>query len=70
MPVATAQLTDFVPSTAPAVTRRSPGLVARLARAIHDGQVRRAEREIAHFIEGRGGRLTDALERQIQHHFV
>jgi hypothetical protein len=32
--------------------------------------MRQAEREIGRFIEGRGGRITDALERQIERHFV
>lgn len=47
-----------------------PRLVSRLLAAVRDARTRQAEREIARFIEGQGGRITDALERRIERHFV
>jgi hypothetical protein len=68
MSAASVEFHGFVPAktTAPA----KPGLFARAIEAIHQAQTRRAEREIARFIERRGGRLTDELERRIERHFV
>lgn len=72
MPAASVQLTGFIPDTADALSRRpgTPGLLARIVEALHAAQTRRAEREIARFIESRGGRMTDDLERKIERHFV
>ena len=68
MPAASLQLNTFsVPSQS---TVTDPNVFSRLFRAFQDAQMRRAEREIARFIEVRGGRLTDTLERQIERHFV
>lgn len=75
MPAASIQLNSFVGSssaTAPAAPSASgrPGLFSRFLTAVHEAQIRRAEREIARYIETRGGRLTDDLERRIERHFV
>lgn len=42
-----------------------PSLLRHLRRAISDWRREATEREIGDFIEGRGGRITDDLERQI-----
>lgn len=54
----------------------SPGIGARLRAALARFHARlvaarqaKAEREIARFIESRGGRLTDEVERQISQRF-
>ena len=71
MPAASLQLNTFVPqSSAEPVRAAAPGLLARALIRLQDAQMRRAERDIARFIETRGGRLTDTLERQIEKHFV
>ena len=72
MPAASVQLTGFIPATAETLSRapEGEGFFTRLIRAVHDAQTRRAEREIARFIESRGGRMTDDLERKIERHFV
>lgn len=72
MPAASAQLNGFIPADAGTLSRLNdqPSLFARLYKAFHDAQTRRAEREIARFIEARGGRMTDDLERNIERHFV
>jgi hypothetical protein len=72
MPAASVQLNGFVPAQARSEARDAskPGLLTRFFRAVHDAQTRRAERDIARFIETRGGRLTDALERKIERHFI
>jgi hypothetical protein len=67
MSAASVQFTGFVPAEATAEKR---GFFERAFKAIHVAQTKRAEREIARFIEARGGRMTDDLERKIEHHFV
>ena len=47
-----------------------PGLFARLVAAAAASRQRKAERVIAAFIERRGGRMTDDLERQIESRFT
>jgi hypothetical protein len=51
--------------TRPVVGRHTPGLFQIVVAAIADSRRRRAEREIAAFIQRNGGRLTDSIERQI-----
>lgn len=68
MPAVSAQLNHFLAPTERAVAR--PGIVVRFFKALQEARMRQAEREVARFIEGRGGRITDALERQIERHFV
>ena len=70
MPAASLQLNTFVPAPAGQSRDKAPGFLARMLVSMQDAQMRRAEREIARFIETRGGRLTDTLERQIEKHFV
>ena len=46
------------------------GFWQRLSSAIGKYRQRRAEREIARFIQGRGGHLTDELERDLMRHMT
>ncbi|MDB5589535.1 hypothetical protein [Enterovirga sp.] len=69
MSVASAQFDRFVAAGDRAEPSR-PSLFARAGTALREARMRQAEREIGRFIEGRGGRITDALERQIERHFV
>jgi hypothetical protein len=45
--------------------RSKPGLLRRLYAAIVESREQRAEREIARILAGSGGRLTDAMERDL-----
>lgn len=42
----------------------------RFFEAVKRSRMRAAEQEIARFIEVRGGRLTDSIERQIERDFI
>jgi len=46
------------------------GFWQRLLNAFSNSRRRRADREIARFIEGRGGSLTDELERDLMRHMT
>ena len=46
------------------------GLFSRLARYIADANMRRAERQIAHYLESTGGKFTDATEREIEQRYL
>jgi hypothetical protein len=46
------------------------GFLQRLSNAVGNYKRRRAEREIARFIQGRGGHLTDELERDLMRHMT
>jgi len=46
------------------------GFWQRLSNAVSNYRRRRAEREIARFIQGRGGHLTDELERDLMRHMT
>lgn len=71
MPAVSAQLNEFLSPAEPAAPAGGrPGIALRVFRALQEARMRQAEREVARFIEGRGGRITDALERQIERHFV
>ena len=76
MPAASAQFNGFIPTIREAFSvvepkpASAPGLFTRMFNAIHASQTRRAERDIARFIEASGGRMTDDLERKIERHFV
>lgn len=70
MPAASLQLNSFVSPAASTPVAAKPGFLGRLVKSLQEARMRQAEREIARFIEVRGGRLTDTLERQIEHHFV
>ena len=72
----TAHRKDFAPyvnTPGPRDDKNSParaGFWRRLADAISNRRHRRAEREIARFIQGRGGHLTDELERDLMRHMT
>jgi hypothetical protein len=53
----------------PAAPRR-PGLMRRLLDGLMAARMRQAEREIAIFLEGNGGRFTDEAEREIERRFL
>ncbi|AWB22857.1 hypothetical protein DA075_19715 [Methylobacterium currus] len=44
-------------------------LVSRIVHAVHAANQRRQEQRIGEFVETRGGRITDDLERQIGQYF-
>ena len=46
------------------------GFWQRLFRAVRNSRHRRADRELARFIQGRGGHLTDELERDLTRHLT
>ena len=52
----------------PAERRRS--LFRRLLDALIAARMRQAEREIAIYLEGNGGRFTDETEREIERRFL
>jgi len=71
----TAHYKDFAPYVTPrARDEANPpekiGFWRRLSNAVRDYRHRRAEREIARFIQGRGGHLTDELERDLMRHMT
>ena len=71
MPAVSTHLNDFIMPAEPASRpARGRGWFARMADAFIEARTRQAEREIARFIENRGGRMTDDMERQIERRFV
>jgi hypothetical protein len=67
-----AVLSHSLSSLSSAPSRDEPGflaLVGRIAQAVHAERQRRRDAQIAAFIEARGGRITDDLERQIGNYF-
>jgi hypothetical protein len=42
-----------------------PGIFRRMAEALIDRRQRKADREVAAYIERSGGRLTDSIEREL-----
>jgi len=46
------------------------GFWQRLFKAVSNSRQRRADRELASFIQGRGGHLTDELERDLIRHMT
>lgn len=46
------------------------GLLSRLFDVLVAARMRQAEREIAAFVEGGGGRFTDETEREIERRFL
>jgi hypothetical protein len=53
-----------------ASTARGPGFFARLIASYRQARLRAAEREVARFIDTKGGRMTDSLEREIERNFA
>ena len=70
MPAAAAQLHSFIAPSDSTVTTDRKGFFARFMAGIYQARSRQAEREIAHLIELKGGRLTDDIERQIERRFI
>ena len=56
-------------ASAAAAEQPRPGLLSRLLQAVMTSRRIRAEAEVARFIEERGGRITDDLEREISRRF-
>jgi hypothetical protein len=67
-----ASATAFARYIAPAeaAPARSSSFFSRALEALKRSRMRAAEEEIARFIELRGGRLTDSVERQIERSFI
>ena len=66
-------LRDFFVSHTPAVKRpavKRPGLFKRLIDAMEASRQRQVEREIARFMDGRGDKFTDEIERNIERRFL
>jgi len=49
---------------------RRPGFFRRLLDGLMAARTRQAEREIAKYVEGIGGRFTDETEREIERRFL
>jgi hypothetical protein len=54
----------------PAKGNPKPSLFTRLVTAMIEVRQRQADEYIARYIEGRGSRITDALERDIQNYIL
>ena len=54
----------------PKNTPAKPGFWSRLFKAMTDAQMRRAEREIAIYLQHGGGKFTDEAEREIERRFL
>ena len=65
MPTASIQLNRFILADHPATADR-PNWLSRVWVVMRDVQMKRAEAEVARLIEARGGRFSDALEREIE----
>ena len=70
--VTTNGLNGFAAPSASSATKAAPNksFFARLFASIQDARMRQAEREIARFIDLKGGRLTDDVEREIARTFI
>ncbi|MGY2051156.1 hypothetical protein [Methylobacterium sp. JK268] len=67
-----AVLSHALPSRIPTESEAESGffsLVTRIVHAVHAERLRRRDEAIGSFIEARGGRVTDDLERQIGQFF-
>jgi hypothetical protein len=49
---------------------KGPGLFARLFAAMTASRQRQADRDIARYLAGRGGKFTDETEREIERRFL
>ena len=54
----------------PTSTRTGHGLWQRLLAAMMESRRRQADREIARYLAGSGGRFTDETEREIERRFL
>jgi hypothetical protein len=50
--------------------RKGPGLFALLFDAMAASRQRQADREIARYMAGRGGKFTDEMEREMERRFL
>ena len=50
--------------------RKGPGFFALLLAAMAESRQRQADREIARFMAGSGGKFTDEMEREIERRFL
>ena len=58
-------------TAAPAAKRASgPGIFSRIFATIAAARMRQAEREIARYLYGNGGKFTDEAEREIERRFL
>lgn len=62
---------DLAFTESPAVKRATgPGLISRIYATIAAARMRQAEREIARYLYGNGGKFTDEAEREIERRFL
>jgi hypothetical protein len=62
---------DLAFTPAPAAKRASgPGIFSRIYATIAAARMRQAEREIARYLYGNGGKFTDEAEREIERRFL
>lgn len=62
---------DLAFTQTPAVKRASgPGILTRIYATIAAARMRQAEREIARYLYGNGGKFTDEAEREIERRFL
>lgn len=47
-----------------------PGFFSHLIASYQQARLRAAERDVARFIDMKGGRMTDSLEREIERNFA
>jgi hypothetical protein len=47
-----------------------PGIISRIYATIAAARMRQAEREIARYLYGNGGKFTDEAEREIERRFL
>jgi hypothetical protein len=70
----TAYSGEFVPfrtdTTPSQIETRRPGILRRILDAIYESRRKKAELDIARFLERTGGRITDDIERQITEHLL
>jgi hypothetical protein len=62
---------DLAFTESPAVKRATgPGLFSRIYATLAAARMRQAEREIARYLYGNGGKFTDEAEREIERRFL
>lgn len=70
MPAVSTQLNDFVIRSERPAHAAGTGFWSRFLKTVQEARMREAERQVARFIEQKGGRITDTLEREIERHFI
>lgn len=66
MPTASIQLNRFILADCPDAAPARPTWLSRIWVVLRNTQMKRAEAEVGRLIESRGGRFSDALEREIE----